>query len=249
MANTQREKGKRSVFQDQLSAFLLFLIGLVIIGALLTLVFAILSGVMPIREIPQTADDYAVILARGDLEKADDAERAQAWATYIMALADNNRTSEARRQLAEAKAADLDVERTQAILYAEAHLLETEGKLDEAADIYKELSKKLMDAYEAEKTRGGDKNWAVAFGVPENYTRAQLRLAVIATENEEWEKAIDYLDGYLEMNPQAAGVLIDRGNAKLGAGDKAGALEDFEAALKFLPGDPEALAGKRKAEE
>jgi tetratricopeptide (TPR) repeat protein len=246
---SEETKPKKSLFKDPVATFLVVLIGLVIIGALLTLIFSIMNGVTAIDDAPRSYEDYTVIAEKKELAESDDQGKAQAWANYIIALATNGQVGEAKAQLAEAQAANLDVERTQALKYAEARLFEIEGNPDQAVALYEELSKELLDAYTAEEKKGGDGNWALAFGIPLNYTESQLRLAGISMEKKDWSAAIGYLDTYLKENPTDAGVLIDRGNAKLDEGDKKGAVKDFDKALKFLPNDEEALAGKKKAEE
>jgi len=245
----RNESFSRSFRRDPIARIIAGAIGLMIIGALLALVFALTSGFFVIGDSPQNYDEQKVISTRNYLLIADDRSKAQAWADYIMALELNGQSSEARDELALAQAENLEVERSQAIMFAHAFLLEREGRIDEASALYTELSALLMEAYETELARGGDKNWAIASGVPENFLRAQLSLASFAIKAKDWESALSYLDTYLEIKSTDAGVLIDRGNVKLELGDKQGALKDFERALMFLPDDPEALEGKKQAEE
>ena len=243
--NTQ----KKSVFNDSVVSFLVVLIGLALIGGLLTLIFAFVNGVFTIDHTPRTYEEFTVATAKSYLERATDVDKPQAWVDYIIALVDSGQMADAKTQLASLEASGLDMTRTQAILFAQAYILEAENRLDAAVELYRELAAKLMAAYDEEFARGGDKNWATGFGVPKNYYVAHLRMANIALRQEDWEAAVKAMDVYLEGNPQHAGMLIDRGNAKLALGDREGALKDFNAALRYLPNDPEALKGKEKAEE
>ena len=54
------------------------------------------------------------------------------------------------------------------------------------------------------------------------------------------------MDAYIAENPQAADILVDRGEAKIELKDNAGAEADFRAALKFVPDDKRAIAGLAK---
>lgn len=240
---------KGAVFSDRIVALLIVLIGLAVIGGLLTLIFAFLSGVISINDTPQTYKEFTVSSARSRLDAVDDLEKPQAWAEYIMALVDVGQMSDAKAQLTAFEAADLDMTRTQAAKFARAYIMEFDNQPDEAVKLYRELSDDLMKAYDEMYAKGGDKNWATAYGIPNNYYLAHLRISGIAMQKEDWETAIEAMGVYLEGNPTHAGILIDRGNAKLEMGDKEGALEDFNAALKFLPDNREALEGKAKAEE
>jgi Flp pilus assembly protein TadD len=51
---------------------------------------------------------------------------------------------------------------------------------------------------------------------------------------------------YIAKHASAADILVDRGNAKIGMGDKAGAEKDFREALRYVPYDEEAKAGLKK---
>ena len=244
-----QQKLTASVFRDPIVVVLGIIAAMLIVGALLTFVFAIINGVFTLDDTPRTFTSFNLASARRNLQIAEEKNMAEAWGGYIMALADNERMSEAKAQLAEAQAADLDVTRTQALKFAEAYLLELEGRDDEAALLYQELSDDLVKAYEQELERGGDKNWAIADGIPQNFLLAQVRLADIARRQGDLNAAVEYLSVYLEYSPMNAGIMVDRGNARLELGDKEGARKDFTEAQRFLPDDPDVLAGLEKAKE
>ncbi|MDR1776100.1 MAG: tetratricopeptide repeat protein [Actinomycetes bacterium] len=229
--------------------FLLALIVLILIGGLLTGIFLLINRVVPPLGVPRHYDEYVVTRARIAADTAADTGDAQAAADYVIALVESGQTSKARNELSRARALDLDVTRTQALLIAEGRLLEAEGEYTAAVDCYTRAADELRTAYEAQLEKDVSPNWAVAYGMPANYYVAHLRLATLALDAADWEQAIEHLDSYLEGNPQDGGVYIDRGNAWLHVGDKKAALADFEQALKYLPDDQEALEGKRQAEE
>lgn len=59
----------------------------------------------------------------------------------------------------------------------------------------------------------------------------------------QWKDAVASLDSALQLDPLAADILDARAQAKLNAGDKAGAKTDWQKVLTFLPSDQQAQQG------
>ncbi|MDR1413125.1 MAG: hypothetical protein LBJ07_04270 [Actinomycetes bacterium] len=232
---------KGSLFSDRVIQILLLAIGLVIIGALLTGVFAVLGGVVSFEKTPQTINDLDVSEARRNISVNG---TAQDYGDLVMRLADQGKMTDARDVLQQARDAKLDVLRSQALDYADAYLLMKENKVDEAIAQYEQVMSRLMEAYEQELSiEGENTNWARAYGVPANYYASALALSEIYADRGEADKELEYLSIFIEGYPQDGSALIRRGQIELEEGDTKAAKKDFEAGLKFLPDDEEGLAG------
>lgn len=241
----REEKRKRpSIFNDPINRVLAVLIALTVIGALLTVVFALMNRVIDFDAGPSTLEERNEAYYEGQLGLE---ESAQAYSDYIVSLLQQRRIIEARGILTKAQELDLDVTQTQGLLFAEAQILRYEGRLDDSFNMNKQVTELLMDAYETEVARGGERNWALSGGIPNNYYLALLEMASIRIEQENWSDALVHLNTYLEDKPSEAGVLVDRGNVNLELGNNEAARADFEAARRYLGDDPEILEGLERA--
>jgi tetratricopeptide (TPR) repeat protein len=168
------------------------------------------------------------------------------WGQYIAALTANGDYGRARNALAQARAS-VDDSNTAEFVVAEARLNLAQKKYQVAADAAVAGRKKIKDAYDARIAAGGDiAKKAKQNGINDNY----YLLALLAADGYrglgQWQKAIEQFDAYLAKYPTASDILVDRASVKVEAGDKAGAEKDYRQALKFVPDDPEALAGLKK---
>jgi tetratricopeptide (TPR) repeat protein len=66
-------------------------------------------------------------------------------------------------------------------------------------------------------------------------------LGQIETHLKRYPNAITYLDSAIRLSPSSAGYYVNRGIARLERGDKAGAAEDYETALRLDPDNSLAL--------
>jgi tetratricopeptide (TPR) repeat protein len=114
------------------------------------------------------------------------------------------------------------------------------------------MADKAMKGYVAKKAAMLAQGGAVADrakatpGYDQRYYDASLVEAYALVALSSWKDAIGAFDIYLAVDPSAADILVDRGNAKLAINDKAGAEKDFRTALKFVPYDEQAKAGLKK---
>ena len=83
-------------------------------------------------------------------------------------------------------------------------------------------------------------------GYGDDYYNSALLKAQALVQLGRWKEAVEAYDVFIRVNPTAADILIDRGNAKAVLKDKAGAEKDFREALRFVPYDEEAKAGLKK---
>jgi tetratricopeptide (TPR) repeat protein len=74
-----------------------------------------------------------------------------------------------------------------------------------------------------------------------------IQLAAAYMGQKKADKALELYNYALRIDPLAADVLTLRGFAYLTKGDKAKAKADFEQALSYLPGDPDATNGLKQA--
>jgi len=235
-----------SFLHDPVALLLVFVIALVIIGALLTAVFAILNGVVNLGSAPPATINQAVVQrAKGAAQSDND---AKSYADLLITQVDNKDIPSAQVTLAQMKNKDFDLTQTQAVDYCQAYIDQAVGRTDSAIKLYQQVMTKLIDAYNTEKAKGGDSNWALSFGVPDNYYGSASLLATLYQQRKDYQNEVKYLTIYLEGNKTDASALLDRGNAYLALKQNDNAKQDFQNALKYIPDNAEATAGLKKAE-
>ena len=231
-------------WDDPVVRVLSAVIALVIVGALLTVLFAIINGQISLTPLPQDASSAALERARATLKSDPTAEN---YAAVIIGLGQMGRFDEAYRLLDEARGRAQEFEeeivRTQALQYAYGYVLALEGRDDEAIETLTGVMTDLMNAYEARLAGDEELNWALAFGVPRNYFNSALALASLYERGGLDSEALKMLDIFLEDTPTASDILAQRGNVKVRLGDTAGARQDFTEALRFDPNNLEAQNG------
>jgi len=228
------------LWSDPVARILGVLIVVVIVGALMTLISMLITGVLPLMFSPQTA-------AEADLAQyqtaVDEVQDPDSWARLIIGLARAGKMVEAKRQLEAFRASQPDVTRTQAIAYAEAGILIVEERYEEALVVLSEMRTALWEAYQTELATDKEQNWAVAYGIPRNYFQATYDMAEINMLLGKDAQALELLNDYLEKLPTDASTFVTRARLKQRMGDLAGAEKDFLTAQRFLPDDPEIAKG------
>jgi len=126
-------------------------------------------------------------------------------------------------------------------------LAEAQGDADTAIERYVYVRQNLRADFDRMYETDVEPNWARGFGMHPNYYEAALSLASIYADREDLANQIEMLDVALEGFPTAGDLLIWRGQALLDQGDNEGAIQDFARALRFLPGDEEAVRGLEAA--
>jgi len=219
---------------------------LVVIGALLTVIFAYLHGVIRLDDSQATnIEEFTVI---SSVAYADEEGTVGALSQLAIAQIDAGQYIDAERTIQEAFALGTpDEERNQGALFASAVLAHNQGDHEQAIELYEEVMDRLFTdwtrVYESEE----DPNWARAFGLHENYYESAVALSFLYAERGDYDDQIQMLDVAMVGMPTNADLFLWRGQAKLAQGDNAGAIEDFNEALRFIPDDEAALQGLEEA--
>jgi len=228
------------MFDDPMVRTLGFVAFAIVVAFLIIALSAVLTGVTD-RTGPRSLAEREVAVA-GAAVSAGTKDPA-VIGTYIAALISSGQYSRAEREIATARKS-IDDSVTAEFTLAEARVLSARGKHQEAIRAGERALKQIDDAYKATLKLGGEKaRVAQNDGLHQNYFDAVLVIAYANRELKQWDKTIEYFDIYIKANPSAADILIDRGNAKIETGDKAGAEADFRTALKYIPDSEEALSG------
>jgi tetratricopeptide (TPR) repeat protein len=171
----------------------------------------------------------------------------EAQAPYITALIASGDLSAARLSLSQARASVGATMAVPRLDLAEARLFTAEKDYAKAVTFANTAMKGYKARFDARVKKGDKKAAAVgAAGYDEDYYNAALVKAFALVELRRWKDAVAAFDLFIRMNPTAADILIDRGNAKAELKDKAGAEKDFREALRFGPDNAEAKAGLTK---
>jgi tetratricopeptide (TPR) repeat protein len=216
-------------------------LGLVVLF-LATAVGVVLTGVATPTG-PRSSVERDLLLATAGLRGAT----GEAQAPYVEALIEAGNLPAARAALAQARAsvpataqpaADLDL--------AEARLSSKAKDYEKAVALADTAMAGYKTKYEAAVARSKNSTQTTTPSVRPNYYTAALVKAYALVQLGRFKDAIPAFDIYIKVNPTASDIFIDRGNAKLKVGDKAGAEKDFREALKYVPYDAEAKAGLKQ---
>jgi len=219
---------------------------LVIIGALLTMISAYLTGVISFDQDRATnIDEFTV--ARS-VAYADTERTAGALSQLAIAQIANGQFIEAETTIQEAFALNsIDEERNQGPLFAYAKLANAQSNYEVAIQRYEQVMANLLADWTRVFESDIEPNWAQAFGIHPNYYESAIALSFLYRERGDYEKQLEVLDIAVEGMPTLADVFVYRGQARLAQGDNEGAIEDFNEALRFIPDDGDALRGLEQA--
>lgn len=239
---TQRKASGAPVrmFQDPVVRWMAYAAFGVVILFLATIVGALLTGVGE-SDSPRTAAERQVVVARAALNAG---EVGGAWAPYIDALLASGDLGAARGALDAARASIPSTLTVPELELSEARLELAQKRYTQASRAA-DTAMKGFKARQAASIAASDAAGAEA-AVAESYGEALLVKAYASVGLDKWKEAVAAYDVYLALNPTAADIFIDRGNAKINLKDMAGAEKDFRAALRFVPDDKEAQAGLGK---
>ncbi|PKQ37870.1 MAG: hypothetical protein CVT59_04580 [Actinobacteria bacterium HGW-Actinobacteria-1] len=215
-------------------------IGLVVLFAA-TLVGGWATGVFSRTNGARTAGERQLMLAAEAVSKPG--ASGEAWADYVDALVVTGDLRQAQVALDRARASatttiapDLDL--------SGARLARAKKRYEEAV----ELADKAMQGYEAKLAAriAASAEGSQTPSIGDEYYNAVLLKARSCAELGRWEEAVEAFDVYIIQFPSAADILVDRGNAKIGMKDNAGAEKDFREALRYVPYDEDAKAGLKR---
>jgi len=219
----------------------------VVILYLLTLISMLFFGFIGTDTAPRTITEREVTAWESAVRSGEATATIDQWQSYVLALVADSQYQTAQTMINEVNEnTTLDQTMGQNMLFSTAVLRERQGEAEEALELYEEAMDLMLTAYEEELESGSEPNWAIAFGLHDNYFQSTLRRAAIYGTQERWEEGIELLDLYLEQFPQSAGVLADRGRIKAEMGDLEGAEADYREALRY---DPELTDAREALEE
>lgn len=226
---------------DRLIGLLRFGILFIIVTILSLVLYGLLAGVfMP--PAPRTrAED---VLARTAAEVKAKPKDGKAWADYAEALYATGSKDEAREVLKQARK-NVKSRSIREVNNAEVHLLILDGKNAEALKLSTEYIQIDFAIRSADASANAQKLISVPLeAYPNGPTITSFILRATAETNlKKYKDAVADYGNALVLDPQAADVQIMRGWARIAAGDKKGAKQDFEQGLRFLPDDPSGRRG------
>lgn len=233
---------RRSALKDPVVLALVILIFGVIIATLVFLMLSLTRGYIG-SNTPTTAAQAELAKTEGYLNNYGD--EPEVWAGYISNLIAAKQYSRAQEAINAAASEFKDVDNYENYIpTAQAQLFASKGDYDKAIQQAELAQTAIMDAYETMLKSDVKPNKALAYGIPENYDRLNLILANSYSKKEQYDKSVEHLEDYLERYPTSAGIWIDLGHAYAKLGNTQKAIEAYDEALVFLPGDEEALQGK-----
>jgi len=229
--------------QDPIVRALGITILLIIVLTLVTVVYALFTGVFG-SGAPRTVTEQRVVAAQAKVDAGS--TNPDDWMAYILALTDDGQYRKAQEWIDKGKVLLPDQEISADMLYMQADLYAAQGELDQALETADEALGVIKTTYEAEKEKTaltGRPSKAVAFGISENYWDLLLLKAEIYESREQWTDALAAYDEYLADHVTAASVFAQRGQVKEQLADLEGAEADYRQTLSFIPDNPDALAG------
>lgn len=239
-ARRAAKRGPSGMFRDPVVRGMSYAAVGIVILFLVTVISALLTGVLA-PSGPRTLAEREAAVA-GAAVRAGSADTA-VWGQYISSLIAQGQYARAKSVIADGRAS-IEDSATAEFTLAEARLYSAQGQYEQAVEMADVAMAQMKDYHETLLASGGSTARAAKLdGLPDNYYSALLVKAYALRDLGRYEDAVEVFDLYIEDNPTAADILIDRGMARIETGDTTGAEEDFRSALQFLPDSPEALAG------
>jgi len=234
---------KKSMFRDPVVVRMMYVAVAIVLLFLITVLSVLVSGVTKQSGPRTVAEREAVTTSEAIKQGSTD---PAVWGQHIAALIASGQEGRAKNMINKGRQS-IDDSATAEFTLAEARLAAADNDYEAVIDIADDGMQQIQEAHEAAIARGGViAQQANLDGLHDNYYILALLKADAYRELGDWAKTIEMYDLYIGLNPGAADILIDRGNAKVETGDNAGAEADFRKALEFIPGDSEALAGLKK---
>ena len=238
----ERPVGRPGLLADPLVRVMIYASMGLIILFLATIIGVMVTGVTAPTG-PRSVAERAVMTAAAQVGGTT----GDASAPYVNALIAAGNLPAARVALAQARSGVPASKPTPDLDLAEARLLSAGEKYAEAVSLAERAMKGFTverDALNAKEST--DTETPKTYGFSVDYYNSALVKGYALAKLGRWKDAVTAYDIYILENPTASDILIDRGNAKAELNDKAGAEQDFRAALRFVPYDPEAKAGLKK---
>ncbi|MEN6430554.1 MAG: tetratricopeptide repeat protein [Coriobacteriales bacterium] len=231
-------KRRRSPAESQRALVLAMMVLIVVILAAVATV--IIYG-MKVQKAPRTVGERTLATAEAAVRDAPD--KAQSWLSLAYAYVEIGRYSAASDAIAKGR----KVEDLPDFYIVDAYRAEKAGNVEEAIQLYEVAKKKAIEYRKAQDAKAAEAG-ARLTGANEQLVSAALGKARLLVAQRDYKSAVVEYDIALEQDPMMADVLVERGAAKAKMGDLAGARADYEEALRYVPGMPEALDGLARLE-
>ncbi|MEI6623451.1 MAG: hypothetical protein WCP28_16260 [Actinomycetes bacterium] len=230
--------------KDPVAQGLKIAIVLVIIVWLVSMISAMMWGLLSPPTAPRTSAERDLMLYGATIQSGKTPTKT--YAQYIGALINAGQLAKAQEALDQAlKTAKTD----RSYLYSGQAELSLQQKdypaTIVAADKAMAEAKKELKAYKDANVAAKRAPGAGAV-MPTSYADAALAKAEALLASKDYAGAIKALDVYIKERPTDSDILVQRAEAKVLVGDKAGAAADYRAALLYIPDFQPALAGLKK---
>lgn len=232
--------------RDPLVQTLQLVIMTIIILALVTVAYALMTGVFG-TGAPRTSSEQKIMATQAKVDAGS--KYAPDWKAYIFALIEAGDYRTAQQVIDKGKTVLPDQEISADMVYMQGELYFAQGKLDQSLKSCDQALNTIKTTYETAKAAAANNpqaNKAYSAGLNDNYWLALLLKAAIFEKQEEWGKALTAYDEYLTTEVTDATVYTQRAKVKEEMGDTAGAAEDYRQTLTYIPDDEEALAGLKR---
>lgn len=233
-------QGTRRISAAELQRILTIATLVVVVVILATLATVVLYG-LQLQSAPRTLQERTLAVA--ETAVAESPDQYESWLALAYAQIEVGRYSAATESIEQGKA----VEDTAGFYIAEAYLVESQGRTEEAIELYEKAKERAI----AEREERNQELQAVGVKLETPNTDladAAIGKARLLATIEELTASVAEYDIALEVQPQMSDILVERGDVKARLGDTTGARADYESALTFIPDMPEALDGLARLE-
>lgn len=212
----------------------------VVVVILASLATVVLYG-LQLQSAPRTLLERSLDVA--ETAVAQQPENPNAWLELAYAQIEVRRYGAAAQTIE----SGLAVKDMAGFYLAEAYLLERQGRTEAAIEKYESAKQRAI----AEREKRNQELEAVGVQlqtVNTDLADAAIGKARLLAEAGELQKARVEYDVALDANPRMADIFVERGDVRASLDDADGARSDYERALTFVPGMPEALDGLARLE-
>lgn len=223
---------------DPVASWLLKVV-LALVVVLLVTTIALVLFLVTLREAPRTVAERDIRAAETAVKEHP--ETVDGWTKLVYAYASAKRYDDAISTARKGRATT----GKNVLLLAEADVLRSAGRYSEALKVY-DLADPAVSKAETEAAAAAKK---IGIYVPlsdSTLARVYYGRALTKQALDDVSGAIFDLEQAKQLAPQSASVLVLLGDLHAQTGNTDKARESYEAALRFVPDSPEALAGLEK---
>lgn len=204
--------------------------------------------VLSMRGAPRTAAEREITLAEAATQEKEGKDDYHTFVRLAYSYAQAGRYSDAVGAIDHARKLGKKEKRQALIDLAEADILATQKRYEQALEIYNRAEKESEAEFKAELEQ------MVEQGIVMPVTNSVLievlvgRARVYQSLNKP-DEALKDLEKAIELDPMSADVLVMIGDLRLAKGEEQKAEEAYSRALDFIPDYPPAVSGMQKVKE